>query len=355
MYADTALPVPPVQGHAGVQASPLLADHGHMEYTGSDDERDEDAYGNPSSEEEDNYGHDAYSQPAPPPPDKTRLDDDDAPLGAQALSIQAAHERIIQEEKRAQNDRALLILEGKLPSGSVAVENRTDASEPPSAARVPPIAREKTVRREEQVMSAHKRSSSESFPLRRSGTLMQAPKQLLRSATNKYLRTRSDKHAAEPLPSTIPATLPSTIHHNPTPVSGAEHRTHVSPTAAPRAQPPPYMAHDPAGPSVGMGLPPSHQGVHDATHAMSRMGLRTQAHSYRVFVLNVQRYTVVNLPEEAMIRQMLQATVSQMHLAPCADRVNGWAVFDVLPDLGIGASFFLTQNGLSVSMNASVM
>ncbi|WFD38947.1 DNA-directed DNA polymerase [Malassezia japonica] len=74
---------------------------------------------------------------------------------------------------------------------------------------------------------------------------------------------------------------------------------------------------------------------------MGRMGLRTQAQSYRVFVLNVQRYTVVSLPEEAMIRQMLQATVSQMHLAPCADRVNGWAVFDVLPDLGIG--FFLVK------------
>ncbi|WFC96852.1 hypothetical protein MBRA1_003515 [Malassezia brasiliensis] len=68
--------------------------------------------------------------------------------------------------------------------------------------------------------------------------------------------------------------------------------------------------------------------------------------TYRVFVLSVQRYTVVHLPQDALVQQLLQAVILQMNLAPVQEYANDWSVFDVLSDLAIGTHPINTERPL---------
>lgn len=335
MSTQGSLSVSNPQSFQSTGASLLIADHGHMklDHDDSDDGKDDDVYGEPSDNEVDNISS-AYLRTS-----SEQHIDDDQPLGVTNAAIQAAHERIIEREREDQKNRTLSILEGN----ASAAEKRVGEDQRVQSPIVSP-AREMSVRRDRTAMSMHRRSNSESFPLKRSGTLSQSNKQLLRSATSRC-RGRSN-HAADPLPSAVPMGVVSpgqaSSNHNPSLFRTA---------SAARGRPLPYSSE---ARTTGLGLdnpvPP-----HDLSHAMSRMGLCFPSGSrmvaYRIFVLNVQRYTVVNLPEEALIRQLLQATVAQMHLAPMCDRANDWAVFDVLPDLGIGTHRDLMQNDPCANMN----
>lgn len=284
-----SMPVQNAEGVSSAWHSPRLADHAHMNFP-VDAESDvaEDSYGCPSSNESDG--------------------DDDRPLGSNS-TLQAAHARLIQQEKKAQNQRALSILEGRRPHARA--PDKGDAGGSGALRRAPTLSREQTTRQMYADASRHKRSSSEGFSLRRSGTVPSAPKQLHRAATSKHPRPR-----------------------------GMPMGEHAPLYEVPRGMPlhPAHDAELPSGP------------LHDTTMAMQRMALRPPAASkhsattpHRVFVLSVQRYAMVNVSEDMPVRQLLQATISHMHLAASPDRHRNWAVHDVLPELGIGTSRYLPR------------
>ena len=329
MYPHAASLEPQRHGAFGSDRLPHHTEPGLI-FANEADTRDSDVYGVPEKDKT-NVSSMLNSEPF------VQEYEDDKPLGKQNKDIQAVHERIIERERQAQKDKTLSKLEGRAPSSSISADARTNtnAAFTGSAAILP---RARSTRAAPSMAELPERSNFESFPLRRSRTMGQASKQLLRSATSRY-RARSPPYI-ETTSSTIPLSLPSTVQNGSTSVSSTRTRAILSPSPPPYS--PPYPTFETNEPFRGVGYPGSPNSVNDVTHAMGRMAVQphstTRLVSYRVFVLNVQRYTVINVPEDALTRQMLQATVTQMNLAPVGDPVNDWAVFDVLPDLGIGES-----------------
>ncbi|WFD01258.1 hypothetical protein MYAM1_004020 [Malassezia yamatoensis] len=293
---------------------------------------DDELYGAPSSDEDRAYG----SQPKQL--DKVSGNEDDLPLGNQGIDLQAAHERIIGREKQAQTKRTLSILErkkGRAPTEKtlLAAHSITQQGSRPQDTK--------------PTSAMHKRSSSESFAAMPIAPAAYASQRLLRSATsrspsrprpsratpevpplgNHAAYTRSEVHRADSAANlrrnhTIGRTAPAITSP---PQSPSRQKIHSPPP------PPSYTAYN----TTAM------HPVHEASQALSRITfhspptLSSPLVTYRVFVLNVQRYTVVHLPEDAVVRQMLQAVITQMPLAPSKDPLQDWALVDVLSELGI--------------------
>ncbi|PKI84234.1 Mip1p [Malassezia vespertilionis] len=121
--------------------------------TNSDEERsDDEVYGEPSSDEEDCSYRIGTAH---------THNDDDKPLGKRVLLPQAAHERIIQKEREAQNEKTLLILEGKISRSRSLAPGRVRRE---GSHKLP-------TRRDAGGAHQLSRSSSDYQPLRRNNTM----------------------------------------------------------------------------------------------------------------------------------------------------------------------------------------
>ena len=68
-------------------------------------------------------------------------------------------------------------------------------------------------------------------------------------------------------------------------------------------------------------------------NAFRNMNLRTVA--VRVFLLDMQRYIVVNVLEDATAVELLDATLSKAQIGAHNDPFSEWAIYDIFPDFGL--------------------
>lgn len=297
--------------------------------------KDDDVYGAPSSDEDEVSGTHRNR-----PTRRTELDDE-KPLGTQNTDIRAVHERIIERERQAQTQKTLSILEGKEPSRSMSAGHPAGAANASGASAT----RARSTRRDAPGI-AHSHANPPAYALGRSNTVGAHPRQLVRAPSRRNPETGRTE-AAPPHPPTMPQLPPAPhgvhgIARSNTVVHPAGIRRQMSFRAEPHRNtpPPPYTMPDAPASTHGAGHAGTGHGMHHLTQGMDALSVQPTTSgpqaTYRVFVLNVQRYTVVQLPQDALVQQMLQAVVLQMNLAPVQDYANDWAVFDVLSDLSIG-------------------
>ncbi|WFD45334.1 hypothetical protein MPSI1_004016 [Malassezia psittaci] len=291
---------------------------------------DDELYGAPSSDE------DHANQSQPKHFDKVPRNEDDRPLGNQGIDLQAAHERIIGREKQAQTKRTLSILEGKKG------RRPTEQKQPAAHSTTPQVYRPQDSR---LAPVTHKRSSSESLTAMPIAPAAYASQRLLRSATS-----RSPSRPSRATPDVPPfgnhaAYTKSDVHRANSAANLRRNHTigrQAPAVTSPLLSPPRQILHSPPPPPAytTYNTTTMHP-VHEASQALNRMAIHSPPTpsaplvTYRVFVLNVQRYTVVHIPEDAVVRQMLQAVITQMPLAPSKDPSQDWALVDVLSELGI--------------------
>lgn len=301
--------------------------------------KDDDVYGAPSSDEE----GEGDSRSAHPRPMARAEFDDEKPLGKQNTDIQAVHERIIEQERQPQTQKALSILEGKGAGRSMSAGHPSSHSGSSSGA-VP--TRSRSTRRNAPGVASAPAPAPE-YMLGRSNTVGARPKQLVRTPSR-----RNPEMGRPEVPPAPPPSVPPLPTGAPWATGMARANTLMRTQSGVRRQksfrtePPQYT------PPPPYSMPETHTGAHGASQAGTSQGMRELVHgmdtisvqpassapqvAYRVFVLNVQRYTVVHLPQDALVQQMLQAVILQMNLAPVQDYTNDWVVFDVFSDLAIG-------------------
>lgn len=297
--------------------------------------KDDDVYGAPSSDEEEKPSH-----PRNQPARRTGLDDE-KPLGTQNTDLQAVHERIIERERQAQTQKTLSIFEGKKTNRSMSAGHPTGAAATSGAS----VSRTRSTRREVPG-GAHPPANPPAYMLGRSNTVGARPKQLARTLS------RRNPEMGRP---EVPPGPPPFVPHLPQAPLGtpgvARSNTAVRPPGVWRQKsfrtephrntpPPPYTMPEAATAASGGALAGTGRAMHPLVQGMDALSVQPTSSApqatYRVFVLNVQRYTVVHLPQDALVQQLLQAVILQMNLAPVQEYANDWTVFDVLSDLPIG-------------------
>lgn len=212
-------------------------------------------------------------------------DDDDTPLATLTTSnIHAAHERIIQHDREVQNKMALRILEGRASVRDAQVSVRRSGT-------MPAVQSRKSKASLDRLRAV---AQDGSLPLTRHKTSLQ------RSTTAPKLRTDHDANAG--ITSSV-----ARLHIQPDSLS-------VLPTGMSDSR-----VHARPNPFQSSGMAPPYE---------------TMA-TLRVFVLSMQRYTMVHMTEQTLALHLLQSIQAHIQLPPCSDPFQDWAVFDVLPDLGL--------------------
>jgi len=259
---------------------------------------DEDVYGAPSDDEMD---HPSRTQRIHSPhnnlyPQCVGLNEDDVPLGSRtSLDIHAAHERIIQQEKQAQSDKTLMILEGKV--------SPKKPSDLPQRSRTMPH----RLRHEPQMygsdfstnMASGLPSSSESA----AGVPLRKMQSLQRSATS--VRKM-----------------------------GSRWKLIDSRVASPLA--------DVRGPKALTDKAVMEPQMEDVTMAMAKLSAthpvpisQPSIPPLRVFIHNVQKYTMVPMVDNAMVVTVLHQALAQNGISPITNTFDGWALYDVIPEWGL--------------------
>lgn len=264
----------------------------------SHEQDDEDVYGAPSEDEMDHTTHSHAKQASKNPfrPSSADVNEDDVPLGSRAsLDIRAAHERIIQQEKQAQSNKTLRILEGKaspkkahqIPLRSQTLPRRwrhgpqAYASERPNhnASHQPSSSDPST-----------EATSRKMYPLQRSVTGVKKKGSLWNMADPRSRTSSADTHANKIV--TDKAALESQMR---------EVTMAMAQLSSNRSVPQPQPS-----------LPP-----------------------LRVFFQNVQKYTMVPMVDNAMVITVLHHALAQNGIAPHSNTFDTWALYDVIPEWGL--------------------
>ncbi|WFD30631.1 hypothetical protein MSPP1_001652 [Malassezia sp. CBS 17886] len=270
----------------GVFASPVPAHYSPhtLDADAFPDTVDSDVYGVPSDDERETgpvSRSDAHAK-------RTSLGvhEDDVPLGQRSAALVHAHERIIQHEKKAQNEKTLMILEGRHQPRVGADVRRAGSLASLPRARVPP-------------------SPVQAIGPPGVGSTLLRAKTSVRAGPTAPVRSAKPRRA-------------------PQWAEGGGERVDVGSCAPAHA-----VGQEPgSNPSVHVRTPAA---------ALTSPPLRAPAPraTHRIFVGSLQRYTVVTLPADALVLQVTQQAQVQMGLGPCGERELAWALHDVLPDAGL--------------------
>lgn len=259
---------------------------------------DEDVYGVPSDDE---MYYSTLAQPilssrVSTQPRPTSMNEDDVPLGSRAsLDICAAHERIIQQEKQAQSDKTLKILEGKASPKKINVAPQRSRSIPHRRRNHPQIYAPKLSYNN---ASTHPPSSDATVdvPLGKLRSLQRSATHVRKMESQWKL---ADSHIASPS----------------TDVHGTKILT------------------DKTGTETQM---------RDVTMAMSHLSAtRIVPNSFssvpplRVFLQNVQKYTMVPMVENATVITVLHQALVQNGISSLKNTFDEWVLYDVIPEWGL--------------------
>lgn len=278
-------------GFSADNSNIMYSYYGQEHSAPSDELEDEEVYGAPSDDEPDTHAPCARTPQKIHSSQRSYKIEDDIPLGSHAsLDIRAAHERIIRQEKQAQSDKTLKILEGKLTPRQSHGPRRSHTM-PHRRQREPPSAFESVSNPTTSHPSAadiYADSTKRHHPLQRSATTVKKKESHWKL---------TDSHT--------------------TSVNQRDPKALADKTAL-EAQ------------------------MRDVTMAMAHMpplGASSSSHStvppLRVFFHNVQKYVMVPMVEHAVVMTVLHQALTLNGLAPRTNTFDGWALFDVIPECGL--------------------
>lgn len=255
---------------------------------------DEDDYGEPSDEESSVQAPSRVAQKQSTAHANTA---EHKTLGSEMRmdKVQEAHARIIEQERRWQNERTLQILEGKTSAGqlqhgmqrsqTLPSRGRGKAAPHPTDQALRPMAPETAL------------ASSDGFPrgqpVRRAATMF---------------RGRGRQISANQQSST-----------------GAQFATNPMPFNSTGSKV--------LDPSMSTGR------THDLTKSFDHMYIgsppQPSGPTVRVYVQNMQRYVNTQTSPNMVSLSLLNAVLMQCGLVPADELEQGWAMFEVLPDVGL--------------------